>query len=121
MALFNFDYKERPLASPMRFAGRLVGNIIVALVLVGLALGAGIWGYIATENMAPIDAFLNSAMLLGGMGPVAPELHTEAGKLFAGVYALGCGLVLVLVSGIVLAPVFHRVLHALHVDDDDRD
>ncbi len=119
MALFNFDYKGEPLASPMRFAWRLAANIVAAFVLVALALAVGMWGYISTESMAPIDAFLNSAMLLGGMGPVAPELHTEAGKLFAGVYAMGCGLVLVLVSGIVLAPVFHRVLHALHVQDDD--
>jgi len=121
MALFNFDYKETPLASPARFAWRLLVNIIVALVLVGIALGVGLYGYWATEGMPLIDAFLNSAMLLGGMGPVAPELQTEAGKLFAGFYALGCGLVLVLVSGIVLAPVFHRVLHALHVDDDEGD
>jgi hypothetical protein len=120
MALFNFDFKERPLASPTRFIGRLLVNIFVALVLVAIALGIGIWGYQATEGMAMIDAFLNSAMLLGGMGPVDPPLQTEAGKLFAGAYALGCGLVLVLVSGIILAPVFHRVLHALHVDDDDR-
>ncbi len=120
MALFNFDYKETPLASPARFAGRMLANIVVALVLVGIALGVGIYGYQSTEGMPLIDAFLNAAMLLGGMGPVAPELHTEAGKLFAGLYAMGCGLVLVLVSGIVLAPVFHRVLHALHVDDDDK-
>lgn len=119
MALFNFDYKEEPLASAGRFASRLLVNILAAFVLVLIALGIGIWGYTSTEHMALIDAFLNSAMLLGGMGPVAPELHTEAGKLFAGVYAIGCGLVLVLVSGIVLAPVFHRVLHALHVQDED--
>ena len=117
MKLFNFDYKEKPLASAGRFASRLLVNILAAFVLVLIALAVGMWGYIATEQMAPIDAFLNSAMLLGGMGPVAPDLHTEAGKLFAGIYALGCGLVLVLVSGIVLAPVFHRVLHALHVQD----
>lgn len=118
MALFNFDYKGEPLASTATFAGRLVANILVALVLVAVALGVGIAGYQATEGMPLIDAFLNSAMLLGGMGPVDPPLHTEAGKLFAGVYAMACGLILVLVSGIVLAPVFHRVLHALHVDDD---
>jgi hypothetical protein len=120
MALFNFDYKGAPLASPATFAWRMLVNIFIALVLVAIALVAGIYGYQSTEGMSLIDAFLNSAMLLGGMGPVAPELHTEAGKLFAGFYALGCGLILVLVSGIVLAPVFHRVLHALHVDDDDK-
>jgi hypothetical protein len=120
MALFNFDHKDEPLASRARFAGRLVINIIVAQVLVAVALGIGMWGYMSTEGMKPIDAFLNSTMLLGGMGPVGPDLQTDAGKLFAGFYALGCGLILVLVSGIVLAPVFHRVLHALHVDDDDK-
>lgn len=120
MALFNFDYKAAPLASNVTFFGRMVGNILAALILVALALGAGMAGYILTENMAPIDAFLNAAMLLGGMGPVDPPLHTEAGKLFAGFYALGCGLVFVLASGVVLAPVLHRVLHALHVDDDDK-
>lgn len=119
MALFNFDYKGGPLASPAKFAGRLLANIIVAMALVAVALAVGMWGYQVTEGMPAIDAFLNSAMLLGGMGPVDPPLHTDAGKLFAGIYAMGCGLVLVLVSGIVLAPVFHRVLHALHVDDDE--
>ena len=117
MALFNFDYKQSPLASPARFAGRMLINILASLVLVGIALGAGMWGYHATEGMSWLDAFLNSAMLLGGMGPVTP-LATDAGKLFAGIYALVCGLVFVLASGVVLAPVFHRVLHALHVDDD---
>jgi hypothetical protein len=118
LALFNFDYKGNPLASPMRFASRLLTNIFVSLLLVGIALAAGMYGYHATEGMDWLDAFLNSAMLLGGMGPVTP-LATDAGKLFAGVYALVCGLVFVLASGVVLAPVFHRVLHALHVDDDD--
>ncbi len=121
MKLFDFGYKDDPLASPATFAGRMLVNIFVAFVMVAIALGVGIYGYEATEGMSLIDAFLNSAMLLGGMGPVGPDLHTEAGKLFAGFYALGCGLVLVLVSGIVLAPVFHRVLHALHVDDSDKD
>lgn len=120
MALFKFDHKTAPMASPVRFAGRMFTNILAALVIIALALGAGIYGYQTTEGMSWIDAFLNSAMLLGGMGPVSPELHTEAGKLFAGLYALGCGLVLVLVSGIILAPVFHRVLHAMHVNDDDK-
>ena len=120
MALFKFDHKNDPLASRAKFAGRLLGNILVACVLVAIALAVGIFGYEETEKMSLIDAFLNSAMLLGGMGPVAPELQTEAGKLFAGFYAMGCGLVLVVVSGIVLAPVFHRVLHALHVDDGEK-
>ncbi|MBP9234725.1 MAG: hypothetical protein KBF30_08630 [Hyphomonadaceae bacterium] len=120
MALFKFDHKTEPMASGASFAGRMFTNLLAALIIVALALAVGMYGYQEIEGMAWIDAFLNSAMLLGGMGPVAPELHTEAGKLFAGFYALGCGLVLVLVSGIILAPVLHRILHALHVNDDDK-
>jgi hypothetical protein len=118
MALFQFEDLDDPMASHTSFLGRIILNIFAALVLIGVALGAGMYGYHATEGLSWLDAFLNSAMLLGGMGPVDP-LHTEAGKLFAGVYALVCGLVFVLASGVVLAPVLHRVLHALHVDDDD--
>lgn len=91
-------------------------NIMVAMLVIVLALGAGMLGYRATEGMNWLDAFLNAAMLLGGMGPVS-TLTTDAGKLFAGVYALLCGLLLVVITGIVLAPVLHRVLHALHVDE----
>ncbi|HRK64619.1 MAG TPA: hypothetical protein PLN53_09505, partial [Terricaulis sp.] len=64
-----------------------------------------------------LDAFLNASMLLGGMGPV-DALHTDAGKLFAGGYALFCGLLIVIASGVILAPILHRVLHALHAADD---
>jgi hypothetical protein len=118
MALFRFDSIDEPMASHATFLGRLIANIVAAFLLIGVFLAAGMYGYRATEGMSWLDAFLNAAMLLGGMGPVTP-LATEAGKLFAGVYALACGLVFVLTAGIVLAPVLHRVLHALHVDCDD--
>jgi hypothetical protein len=118
MKLFQFEDLDDPMASHASFLGRMLLNILAALVLIGAFLAAGMYGYHVTESMSWLDAFLNASMLLGGMGPVTP-LATDAGKLFAGAYALACGLVFVLISGIVLAPVLHRVLHALHVDDDD--
>ncbi len=72
-------------------------------------------GYRTLEGMAWIDAFVNSSMLLGGMGPVG-ELHTWAGKLFAGIYALYCGLVVIITMGILIAPLFHRFLHRFHME-----
>ena len=72
-------------------------------------------GYHALEHLSWLDAFLNAAMLLGGMGPVTVPV-TPGGKLFAGCYALYCGLVVIAVAGIVLAPAAHRVLHRLHVE-----
>jgi hypothetical protein len=70
-------------------------------------------GYNAIEGLSWIDAFLNAAMLLGGMGPVNTPL-TFGGKLFAGLYALYCGLVVIVVAGVLLAPVVHRALHKFH-------
>ena len=65
--------------------------------------------------MSGVDAFVNAAMILSGMGPVG-ELHTTAGKIFAGCYAIFSGLIIVIATGFVLAPIFHRVLHKFHVE-----
>jgi hypothetical protein len=73
-------------------------------------------GYMHFEQIGWIDAFLDSAMLLGGMGPVH-EFTTSEGKLFAGLFALYAGLVFIVVAGLVLAPTMHRVLHRLHLDE----
>ena len=116
MALFRFEHHTRPVATHAAFLGRLVGNVLAAAIIIAGALALGMIGYRETEHLSWLEAFLNAAMLLGGMGPV-DAMHTDAGKLFAGIYALACGLLFVLVSGVVLAPVLHRVLHALKVDD----
>jgi hypothetical protein len=116
MRLLRFEHRDRPMASHVVFLGRLARNLLVACVMIAIALALGMEGYHATEGLSWLDAYLNAAMLLGGMGPV-DALHTEAGKLFAGSYALFCGLLIVIASGVVLAPILHRVLHALHADD----
>ena len=81
------------------------------LVLVSLLIG--IAGYMHYEQLPWRDAFLNAAMLLGGMGPVESP-QTAGGKLFAGLYALYAGLVFLVATGVVIAPVVHRLLHKFH-------
>lgn len=117
MALFRFEHRAGRLAPAHVFIGRVAYSMLVASLFVAFALALGMGGYRLTENMDWLEAFLNAAMLLGGMGPV-DTLHTQAGKLFAGLYALFCGLLIVVASGIILAPILHRVLHALHVEDE---
>lgn len=103
---------EEPL-SRLRFLRRLSGHILVALALLALSLLIGMAGYMHFEHLPWRDAFLNAAMLLGGMGPVdAPK--SDAGKLFAGCYALYAGLMFLIGVGVVLAPIVHRVLHKFH-------
>lgn len=67
-------------------------------------------------DLSWIDAFLNASMLLGGMGPVDTPC-TFGGKLFAGFYALYCGLVVIIAAGVILAPIVHRILHRLHLEN----
>ncbi|HTY04189.1 MAG TPA: hypothetical protein VMC81_10715 [Rhodocyclaceae bacterium] len=85
------------------------------MVFLSISLAIGMIGYVVTEGFGWLDAFLNAAMLLGGMGPVnAPQ--TDAGKLFAGAYALYAGLVFIVTAAIIVTPVLHRVLHTFHWD-----
>jgi hypothetical protein len=114
----RFERKSDPLVSREDFLRRLGRNATVALSIIGVSLVVGVVGYRTLEDMAWIDAFVESAMLLGGMGPIHAPL-TVAGKIFAGVYALYSGILVIGTAGIILAPIFHRVLHSLHVQDDD--
>ena len=88
--------------------------------MIAASLAIGMAGYHGLERLSWLDSFLNAAMLLGGMGPLAAP-QTDAGKLFAGCYALYCGLVVIAVAGIVLAPVAHRILHRFHLEREQRD
>jgi hypothetical protein len=108
--------KDRPIAGH-RFARRLALHAAVAVGVLFGSLLLGMAGYAYFEGLAWRDAFLNAAMLLGGMGPV-DKLRTEGGKLFAGVYALYAGMVFLVVASLILAPVVHRVLHTFHWDAD---
>lgn len=112
-----FEHVSEPLIPPRAFALRVASSVAVALAIVLLSLLLGMLGYHELEGLGWLDAFLNAAMLLGGMGPIALPV-TESGKLFAGIYALYCGLVVIMVAGIMLTPVAHRLMHSLHLEDE---
>jgi len=85
--------------------------------MVGASLAIGMSGYAWTESLGWLDAFLNAAMILSGMGPVnVPQ--TVAGKLFAGFYALYSGFAVLAIAAVMFAPVIHRVLHRFHIEED---
>jgi hypothetical protein len=108
-----YESKQQQPLSNAQFLRRLIIHLAVAMVLLMVSLVAGMAGYMSLEKLPSVDAFLNSAMLLGGMGPVnAPQ--TMEGKLFAGCYALYAGLVFIVTLALVLTPVVHRVIHLFH-------
>jgi len=115
-----FEHHSEVLLPWPLFLRRMGRYAAAALILVVVSWLIGIAGYMYFENLSLIDAILNSAMLLGGMGPVN-ELHTVGGKLFASVYALFSGLVFLLTAGVLAAPGLHRLLHQFHLAEEDAD
>jgi hypothetical protein len=113
-----YERHSQPLLPFRDFLRRLLGHALVALAITATSLGIGILGYHFTEGMPFLDALLNASMILGGMGPV-DTLHTAAGKWFASFYALFAGMVFLVTAGILLAPVAHRILHWMHLEEGD--
>ena len=90
--------------------------LAIALGFVVVSIFMGMLGYHEFAGLDWVDAFLNAAMILSGMGPVG-TLQTDAGKFFAGCYALYSGLALVTSVAIIFAPIIHRFLHKFHLED----
>ena len=111
-----FEHRSRPLASPRRFALRLLKYVGVALIFVGISLAVGVFGYMRFAGLGFVDAFLNASMILGGMGPV-DALRNDSAKMFASFYALYSGIALLGTIAVILTPVMHRMLHALHLSE----
>ena len=100
------------------FSHRFLLALGMSAGLIGFSLGPGILGYHFIAKFNWMDSLLNAAMILTGMGPVG-ALNSDVAKLFASVYALFSGVVFISATGILLTPIFHRVLHRFHLEERD--
>ncbi|MDH4219644.1 MAG: hypothetical protein OEY18_04785 [Candidatus Aminicenantes bacterium] len=114
-----YEQRTQELIPRSRFLSRLIFHVSLAILIVLASLGLGIIGYRQTEGLSWIDSLLNAAMILGGMGPVN-QLQTTSGKFFASFYAIFSGIIFLVSAGVILAPVFHRILHYFHLETDSR-
>jgi hypothetical protein len=115
-----FEHRNKHLLPRKEFYRRVAHHAALGFAVIVVSLGIGMAGYHAFEQMPWIDAFVNAAMILSGMGPLG-ELHTDGGKIFAGCYAIFSGLALIAILGIIFAPVVHRFLHKFHLEDKKLD
>jgi hypothetical protein len=111
-----YEHHTEPLLPWRQFAIRLARHGGVAAIVLIFSLIIGTLGFHWLALQEWIDAFLNSSMLLGGMGPVG-DIRSNAGKIFASLYALYAGIVFIGTSGLLLAPVLHRLLHKMRVEE----
>ena len=114
-----FEHISKPVLPAKQFLSRLMRAVLLGLGLIVISLAIGMAGYsYFFPKLDWADAFVNAAMILSGMGPLAvPE--TTGAKIFSGCYAIYSGLMLVMSAGVVFAPLVHRFLHKLHADEDD--
>jgi hypothetical protein len=113
-----YEPRHKPLLSRREFAHRLLRNAGIALGFVAFSLAFGSLGYHAFAGLEWIDAFLNAAMILTGMGPVA-QMTTSGAKLWAACYAIYSGIAFLGTVTVLLAPVAHRFLHKFHLEDEN--
>jgi hypothetical protein len=116
VSTLRWERVHEPLLPRKAFMRRLAGNAAVGLIFVTASLAVGMIGFHGFEQMSWLDAFVNASMLLSGMGPLSMP-QTVGGKLFAGCYALFSGLAVLLVAGLLFAPIIHRFLHHMHLRD----
>jgi hypothetical protein len=112
---YGYEHVSQPVARLPLYFRRQLRSLVIGLVLVLVSLLLGMLGYHRLVGLSWIDSFLNAAMILGGMGPMAAPV-TDAGKIFAGVYALYSGIAVIAIAGVIAAPLVHRFLHRLHAD-----
>jgi hypothetical protein len=115
---FVYERRQDELAPRSIFIKRIVATMVVALALIAVALTIGIAGYHFIAGFNWVDSLLEASMILGGMGPVN-SLPNDTAKIFASIYALFSGLIIIALMGIILSPVIHRVMHKFHVDEKD--
>lgn len=115
--ILDYESRVEPLLGRWEFVGRLAASCLAAAALIAVSLYGGMCGYRYFEGMPWVDAFVNASMILSGMGPVS-TLETSGGKIFAGSYALYSGLALILATGLIIAPVVHRVMHRFHLESE---
>jgi hypothetical protein len=112
-----YEHRSEPLLPRPEFFKRVAKHVALAVGVVCVSLLLGMVGYVQLAHMPWVDAFLNSAMLLGGMGPVG-DLPNDQSKIFAGLYALYAGLIFIVAASVLVAPVAHRIFHRLHLDEN---
>lgn len=107
--------RRRPLPPLVHLLHGLGRSAAIGSGVVLFSLGLGTAGYHSFVGLPWLDALLNAAMILTGMGPVDP-LTTTGAKLFAVSYALFSGVVFLTLVAVLFAPVAHRFLHRFHLE-----
>jgi hypothetical protein len=110
--------RKRNILSRKDFARRMMKYFIYSFLLIFISLFIGILGYHFIADLNWVDRTLNASMILTGMGPV-DRLTTDSAKIFSSAYSIFSGVEFLSTVAIFFSPIAHRLLHILHVGDDE--
>jgi hypothetical protein len=119
--LMQLERKHEPLLPYGAFLRRVARSVLIGLLIVAGSLAIGVVGYHWSGRLGWLDSLYNASMILGGMGPVDDRGLgvPPAEKWFASFYALYSGLAILVIVGVMFAPLFHRFLHHFHLVEED--
>lgn len=112
----KFEHKTQKILPLHQFARRLMVYMFFAFLLIFFSVGIGVIGYRIMGNLSWTDSFYMACMILTGMGPIA-EMPTDHAKIFSSLYALYSGVAFLSIMAVFFAPIIHRLLHILHMED----
>lgn len=113
-----YEHRSQPLLPGRVFVRRQLAHLAIAITITAAAIQIGAAGYHIFEGYGWLDAMYAASMILTGMGPISPLQHDSA-KVFVSAYAVFSGVVFLTTAGVTLAPLVHRLMHRLHMDDGD--
>lgn len=114
----KLEHRKQKVVPFPKFVLRLLryslfaGGLIIISVLIGMV------GYHQFANLGWLDSFHMACLILTGMGPVA-EMQNSSAKIFDSFYALYSGVAFLSITAVFFAPIVHRIMHILHVDDGE--
>jgi hypothetical protein len=116
----NFEHRGQALLPRKTFLRRFIFTASISVLILLIWVLIGMIGYHGLAGLGWVDSFLNTAMIVGGMGPVDP-LNNDAAKIFAGFFAIFSGVLFLSAFALMAAPIFHRFLHKFHLEGTDKD
>lgn len=106
------------IISRQSFVLRIIKHLFYVLLIMAISIFFGAVGFYVYESKNVEESFLHAIHILSGFGLIeVPE--TFGGKVFAAFYGLYASLVFLAAFSLIFAPIVHRILHKLHLDDED--
>ncbi len=115
----KFEHRKQKVVTVKHFMFRMGRYLLFTFGLITISVLIGTIGYHYFGEVSWLDSFHMACMILTGMGPVV-ELTSSSAKIFSSFYALYSGVAFLSITAVFFAPIIHRLLHILHVEEEEK-